>query len=77
MFSVSVFANQDESDSNNSTENVVAAAVPTCIFTVPNGPLTAGQRYDFKVGTTSTNGPHVFYFTPGDGTSRQRYDGRG
>ncbi|MEK4146466.1 hypothetical protein NST02_05170 [Robertmurraya sp. FSL W8-0741] len=77
VFSVSVFANQDESDSNNSTENVVAAAVPTCIFTVPNGPLTAGQRYDFKVGTTSTNGPHVFYFTPGDGTSRQRYDGRG
>lgn len=47
VFSVSASANQDESDSNNNTENVVATAVPTCVFTVPRGALAAGVRYDF------------------------------
>ncbi|MGG0720146.1 hypothetical protein ABE096_21570 [Robertmurraya massiliosenegalensis] len=74
MFTVSTLAS--EGDSKNSTEYGVAA-VPTAIFTIPTNPIIGGSQYPFKVGTTSTSGPHVFYFNPGDGTTRQRYDGRG
>ncbi|MBM7540286.1 hypothetical protein [Amphibacillus cookii] len=51
-------------------------SVPTATISGPTT-VNAGQSYTWTVGTTSSHGPHTFYFNPGDGTGRQRLDGRG
>lgn len=44
-----------------------------------SGPTTvnAGQQYVWTVSTSSSSGPHTFYWDPGDGTGTQRFDGTG
>ena len=57
-------------ESNNITNYPVASLTgPTAVY--------AGQMYTWRVGTSSSYGPHTFYFNPGDGTGQQRLDGRG
>lgn len=68
--STSVSANAElETDEKEAKIN----AVPVASISGPTT-VNAGDSHTYTVSTSSSAGPHTFYFNPGDGSGTQRFD---